>query len=532
MAFQNSVSAFRVAEAGEKHNSPDPFSGSTLAGNVRHIRTSLEDDTRSVKINDRSVSQLYHSNHMFTFGKKLPGAVDLPIVSLLAICLIPTTVFIFTLFLSQWDNAATAGSYIVLAAFSGVLAALVFGEADFYRTIRRFPLLTEYGKVLRNWLIVVGILGALSYFTGSYRNFSTTVLFSWSILTPLLLLASEFVTRKTLCNFVLQNQCARNAVIIGANRTSTALAERIAADCFLNICICDVIDDRNFARFSGEGPMRKSGVLSDAIDYMDESGVVLVFICLPGVSEDRVSQFIEELHDTTVSVYFVPQIPTMEIPQARLDGMLSIPLVPICESPIYGVRGIAKRVFDVILSTLALLVALPAFMAIAVAVKADSPGPVIYRQKRYGRDGEEFSVYKFRSMRVCEDGDDITQAKSKDPRVTKVGGFLRRTSLDELPQLINVLQGTMSFVGPRPHAVCHNEVYRKKIKGYMLRHKVRPGITGLAQINGYRGETETLAKMQARVECDLYYIRNWSLFLDLRIILETAWLIFRDKNAY
>ena len=166
------------------------------------------------------------------------------------------------------------------------------------------------------------------------------------------------------------------------------------------------------------------------------------------------------------------------------------------------------------------------------SVKLSSPGPALFKQRRYGMDGNEINVWKFRTMRVCEDGDKVPQAKKNDPRITKLGAFLRRTSLDELPQFVNVLMGDMSIVGPRPHAVAHNELYRKQIKGYMLRHKVRPGITGWAQINGWRGETDSLLKMEKRVEHDLWYMRNWSLWLDLKIMLMTGVRGFAGANAY
>jgi putative colanic acid biosynthesis UDP-glucose lipid carrier transferase len=171
-------------------------------------------------------------------------------------------------------------------------------------------------------------------------------------------------------------------------------------------------------------------------------------------------------------------------------------------------------------------------LATALAVRVSSPGPIIFRQRRYGLYGEEIIVYKFRSMTVAEDGDKVVQARRGDQRVTKVGGFLRRTSLDELPQFINVLQGRMSIVGPRPHAVAHNEQYRKLIKGYMLRHKVKPGITGWAQVNGLRGETATLDRMEARIQYDLDYLRNWSVWLDLWIILRTVKVVLTRENAF
>ncbi|EHU6064699.1 exopolysaccharide biosynthesis polyprenyl glycosylphosphotransferase, partial [Escherichia coli] len=209
-----------------------------------------------------------------------------------------------------------------------------------------------------------------------------------------------------------------------------------------------------------------------------------------------------------------------------------VPVVPLYESPLSGINMVFKRLEDIIVSLSILIVISPVLLIIACAVKFTSPGPVIFRQIRYGMDGKSIKVWKFRSMTVMENDNNVTQATKHDLRVTKVGKFLRRTSLDELPQFFNVLFGQMSVVGPRPHAVSHNEQYRTLIKGYMLRHKVKPGITGLAQVNGWRGETDTLDKMQKRVEYDLLYIRNWSIWLDLKIIFLTIFKGFVNKSAY
>jgi putative colanic acid biosynthesis UDP-glucose lipid carrier transferase len=218
--------------------------------------------------------------------------------------------------------------------------------------------------------------------------------------------------------------------------------------------------------------------------------------------------------------------------QARSGEIHGIPVVAMCETPFYGYRGVAKRLTDIVLSTLILLLLLPLLLMVAIMVRSSSPGPVIFKQRRYGLDGREIAVYKFRTMKVTEDGAYVRQASKGDPRITKIGAILRRSSLDELPQLINVLQGRMSLVGPRPHAVAHNEEYRKLIKGYMVRHKVLPGITGLAQVNGCRGETSQLEEMEARVNFDLDYLRHWSPLLDIKIILLTVLVLFRDEKAY
>jgi putative colanic acid biosynthesis UDP-glucose lipid carrier transferase len=241
---------------------------------------------------------------------------------------------------------------------------------------------------------------------------------------------------------------------------------------------------------------------------------------------------VEALRDTTASVYFVPDVFTFSLLTAGFTDLRGIPLVSLWETPFFGLNGWVKRLEDLVLASLILLLISPLMLFIALRVKLSSPGPVIFKQRRYGLDGHEIIVYKFRTMKVCEDGPAIPQATKDDQRVTRLGRFLRSTSLDELPQFFNVLMGTMSIVGPRPHAVAHNEYYRRLIPGYMLRHKVRPGLTGWAQINGWRGETETLDKMEKRVEFDLDYLRHWSLGFDLKIIWLTIWRGMMGSQAY
>jgi putative colanic acid biosynthesis UDP-glucose lipid carrier transferase len=257
-----------------------------------------------------------------------------------------------------------------------------------------------------------------------------------------------------------------------------------------------------------------------------------VFITLPLGSQPRIIDLLEHLQGTTASIYFVPDVFGISIIQGRMLDINGVPVVGICESPFTGTNAFVKRASDLLLGSLIVVLIAPLLAVLAVGVKLSSPGPAIFRQRRSGLDGEEIVVYKFRSMRTMEDGAKVRQATRDDPRITPFGAFLRRTSLDELPQFINVLQGRMSIVGPRPHALAHNEQYRELVKAYMVRHKVRPGITGWAQIQGHRGETDTIDKMKARVEYDLQYLRNWSLRLDLQIIARTVKLVFFDRNAY
>jgi putative colanic acid biosysnthesis UDP-glucose lipid carrier transferase len=291
-------------------------------------------------------------------------------------------------------------------------------------------------------------------------------------------------------------------------------------------------DDRRPGQPRGSKRHRYLGRLDDLPGYANAHRIDLIYLSLPMATQPRTTGLLDALKDTTASVYFVPDMFVTDLIQGRSDSVCGVPVISVCETPFRGLDGVLKRASDIALASVALLLLSPVMLVAAIAVKVSSPGPVIFRQRRYGLGGEEIIVYKFRSMTVTEDGDRIQQARRNDERVTRVGAFLRRTSLDELPQLVNVLQGRMSVVGPRPHAVAHNEMYRGLIKSYMLRHKVRPGITGWAQVNGLRGETDTLEKMEARVRCDLEYLRNWSLRLDLLIIWRTVLVLFRDASAY
>jgi putative colanic acid biosynthesis UDP-glucose lipid carrier transferase len=274
------------------------------------------------------------------------------------------------------------------------------------------------------------------------------------------------------------------------------------------------------------------GSMAELPAYARKHNISTIFISQPISAQPRIRKLLDDLQDTTASIYFLPDIYVFDLIQARFDNVAGVPVVAICETPFTGINSAIKRVSDIVLASIILLMLLPVMLVIAAAIKLTSPGPAIFKQRRYGLDGEEIIVYKFRSMTVAEDGAKVTQATRDDKRVTKIGAFLRRSSLDELPQFFNVLQGRMSIVGPRPHAVAHNELYRKQIKGYMLRHKVRPGITGWAQVNGFRGETETLDKMEARISYDLDYLRRWSLALDLWIIMRTIKVALKRDNAY
>ena len=387
-------------------------------------------------------------------------------------------------------------------------------------------------QILVSWIVIFGLLVVLGYATDTLHLFQFEVLAVWGMAVPgvffLAIIGLKGIAPRLKTLFAYK----KKGIILGANELGLQLAANVEADFFRQIEIAGFFDDRAKERSAIGLHQKILGKMSDVSDYVKSHVIDVIYIALPMSSQPRVLKLLDDLRDTTVSIYFVPDIFIFDLIQARVDEINGIPIVAVCESPFYGVNGLLKRASDIVFAALVLLMISPVMLLIAVGVKLSSPGPVLFKQRRYGEDGREIVVYKFRSMTVCEDGSNVQQAQRSDKRVTKLGAFLRRTSLDELPQFINVLEGKMSVVGPRPHAVSHNEIYRKMIKGYMVRHKVKPGITGWAQVNGFRGETDTLDKMENRIQYDLDYLRNWSLTLDVLIIFRTISLILRDRHAY
>jgi putative colanic acid biosynthesis UDP-glucose lipid carrier transferase len=386
--------------------------------------------------------------------------------------------------------------------------------------------------VLTGWLVTVGLLLLIGWATQTLGSFDAHVLISWALATPALLFVARLLMPVVLPRLMAAEGVQRVAVIAGEGDLGRKLAERIRSAPFSGIRLAGFFDDRSAGRLGGAEAREVLGSLSALADYVKTHRVDLIYLTLPMASQPRILKLLEELRDTTASIYFAPDIFLFDLIQARMDTISGVPVLAVCETPFYGLSGLIKRASDIVLASAALVLILPAMVAIAIGIKLTSPGPVLFTQRRYGLDGREIIVYKFRTMTVLEDGTVVRQATRDDSRVTRLGAFLRKYSLDELPQFINVLQGRMSVVGPRPHAVAHNEMYRKLIRGYMIRHKVKPGITGWAQVNGLRGETDTLEKMRARIEHDLSYLRNWSLQLDLQIVLKTVLVVLRTQNAY
>jgi len=386
--------------------------------------------------------------------------------------------------------------------------------------------------ILMGWMTLAGLLMLFGFASGYLAYFDTNELMTWLWVAPLSQVSAHLLLRTTAPTIRQLQGGVKRAVIAGMNEQGAELARRLRDDMYSSVRVVGFFDDRSRDRLVHADGLSLVGKLAELPQFVKNNHIDVIYLSLPMVSHTRIVTLLDELRDTTGSIYFVPDIFVTDLIQGRMDSVGGLPVVGVCETPFSGMNGVVKRGSDIVLSILILLLTAPLMIAIAIAVKLSSPGPAFFRQRRYGLDGSEIVVYKFRTMRVMEDGGTIQQVSKDDPRVTQLGSFLRRTSLDEIPQFVNVLQGRMSIVGPRPHAVAHNEVYRKLIKGYMQRHKVKPGITGWAQVNGLRGETEALEKMKARIEYDLDYLRNWSLRLDLYIIAKTVWVVLRGDNAY
>ncbi|MBK1613304.1 undecaprenyl-phosphate glucose phosphotransferase [Rubrivivax gelatinosus] len=383
-----------------------------------------------------------------------------------------------------------------------------------------------------SWLSLLAILALCGYATRSLSFFDPAVIAWWALLTPTLQWLAFYGGRQLLRQAAARPQNRRHALVVGAGPLGVKVSTAFRARGDIGLSFLGYFDDRIDERIDAEAAAQRLGGLADVARHVREHRVDEVYITLPLGSQPRIVALLEQLQGTTASLFYVPDVFGISIIQGRLMDMNGVPVVGICETPFTGSNMVAKRISDIVLASLILLLISPILLLLALGVKLSSPGPVIFRQRRNGLAGEEIEVYKFRSMRSMDNGAVIKQATKGDPRITPFGAFIRRTSLDELPQFVNVLQGRMSIVGPRPHAVAHNEQYREIIKAYMVRHKVKPGITGWAQVNGHRGETDTVEKMRARVEYDLEYLRNWSIGLDLQIIARTVKLVFFDRNAY
>lgn len=494
-----------------------------VANDTAHHLFCYEMDIRMLNVNASALSNMHSTTRL--------ASAEPPVLVFIRQVLNPAIVVLTLLICAMLYQQTFLNRYVNLSVLAFIVSAWMLGSVDLTigGDFRAWWSIAR--RQLVRWAGTVAILLLLAFVTKTSAQFSRRVILTWFVATPMLLLLGTALARVLVRRSSISGTLLRTHVVVGANALGCELATRLRRNSSLGTFI-GFFDDRNRERLPAECHGHLLGRLQQLPDYVRRNAIDVVHIAMPMIAQPRFQCLLDELRDTTASIYFVPDILSCDLIQSRVVEVGGMPLVAIRESPFCGIDGVVKRCSDFLLSLLMLLLSAPLMLAIAIAIKSNSPGTVIFRQRRYGLNGEEILIYKFRTMTVCEDGAHIVQAQRDDVRITRVGRLLRKTSLDELPQLFNVLFGTMSMVGPRPHAVAHNEAYRRLIPGYMLRHKIRPGITGWAQVNGLRGETDTVDKMRQRVDYDLDYLRGWSIWLDLRILVRTLWVVIGDRHAY
>lgn len=431
------------------------------------------------------------------------------------------------------DYPDLPASYRTLVLFAVLCVFIVFPLFGMYVSWRGRGLLKQARAIIFAWFTVVLLMIVILFGLKISSDFSRLWLGLWMVLGLLLLLFFRLAIYAFLQYQRYRGRNYRRVIVMGAGDLATRLISQAISSPWAGFKIEALFDDDKKLTGSYIHGLPVIGVGDDIESYMSNNQVDEIWIALPLRAEQRVKGLLFDLRHYTVNIKFIPDIFGFSLLNHSLTEVVGVPAVNLSETPMGGGNLLAKSLEDKVLGLLIFIFISPLLLLIIIAIKATSPGPALFKQKRHGWDGRIINVYKFRTMKThCEENGKITQACKNDMRVTKIGAFLRRTSLDELPQFYNVLQGRMSIVGPRPHAVQHNDLYKDQVNRYMLRHMVKPGITGWAQVNGLRGETDTLEKMQKRVEYDLYYIENWSLWFDLKIIFLTIFKGFINKNAY
>ncbi len=416
-----------------------------------------------------------------------------------------------------------------------IIAFLTFlGVMDFLRIPKpngQALILTSFRflfDITLRWYGVLAVVLGLLYFSGLTGGLNANVIRTWIVGAPVMLWGGILGG----IHFGLRRVPLRRAVVVGLTELGIRLHDHLTEDPLMCTTVVGFFEDRSSERLPVGLRPKIIGPAVDLPAFVLANQIDIVYITLPMTRHPRMLRLLEVLRNTTVSIYFAPDLLDPNLIQTRFDLVHGIPVVAVQESPLFGFRGASKRIFDLVISLSAAVLLTPVLLAITIGVKISSPGPIFFLQRRYGLDGRSMVMYKFRTMMVTEDGEKAyTQVTRNDARVTRFGAFLRKLSLDELPQLLNVIEGSMSIVGPRPHAIAVNEQYRRLIPSYMARHKIKPGITGLAQVNGYRGGDD-LESMTKRVDFDLAYLSRWSLRMDVLILLKTAAMIWTDRRAY
>jgi putative colanic acid biosynthesis UDP-glucose lipid carrier transferase len=413
-----------------------------------------------------------------------------------------------------------------------LISIIIFNQFGLYQSWRGASFLTETKKLFGAWSLIMLFVICLGQLPGVRYLSTREILLPSAIISSILLIFTRIFIRLFLYQVRKKGRNIRKAIIVGAGQLGQKVLSQIIKNQGSGVKVLGFFDDLFEKDLKRVENVLVLGTLKHIPSFVREEEVDIVYLTLPFRAEKEMRELVNDLSDTQVAIHLIPDIFVFQLLHTRLLDLGGLPVFSLFDTPFVGISSVCKRIQDLILASLILTFVSPLMALIGIIIKITTKGPIFFVQRRYGLNSDEIRVYKFCTMTVCEDGPQALQAKRNDPRITKFGALLRKTSLDELPQLLNVIQGRMSLVGPRPHPVALNNEFRKLIPGYMLRHKVKPGITGWAQVNGWRGETDTLEKMQKRVQYDLEYINNWSFSTDLKIIFLTIVRGFTGKNAY
>ena len=420
--------------------------------------------------------------------------------------------------------------HVTVALVGAAILQFLASVSEFYRSITERTNSKHITKIVLIWLITCALVLLWGFVVGETDKFARSVIGLWFALTPMVLIAWHLIIRMAVAS--IRANSASDVVVFGAGEVGEKFAREVRQSPWLGYKIAGFFDDKR-AQDETVAGMPVLGSIADGITLAKKSQWRKAYIALPLKAQDKIEEIIDQLADSAVDIELIPDIFGFELINAKISQIGSLPVIALQASPISGYNAALKRLMDITVSAAILAITSPFLLTIALAIKIENPKlPIIFKQRRCGLNGKEVIVWKFRTMTVLEDGDRVEQAKQNDSRTTKLGKFLRRLSLDELPQLVNVISGSMSLVGPRPHAITHTKNFRRVAPTYMRRHLVKPGITGWMQINGMRGEVDSDNIIHKRAELDLYYVQNWSLWLDIKIIVLTALREFNNKRAY
>ena len=450
------------------------------------------------------------------------------ILRVVDVALIPVTALIA--YVLRFRTVDIDLNHVVVVPFGMLVIANAMSVTQAYDLRELANLKAQLGRVAAGWAMTFALLIAVAFFDKVSNQFSRLWIGSWFSLGISASLAARCMVCAYLGKRKREGTLTVDVAIVGTPAFVTQVKRRLAAETTLDFRVVGQFEP-SIGQPGCDGGLNTIDAL---LRLARRTRIHEIIVQLPEKRETGFNAMIEKLGELPVNVSLCPDLSDLSIAPRRLAVLREAVMINVFERPLAGWGSIVKRAEDAILSALLLCLFMPLMMFIALFVKLGSPGPVFFRQQRFGFNNNPIWVYKFRTMYDGAGNNDpgVTQAKRKDPRVTRIGAVLRRTSLDELPQLINVLKGEMSLVGPRPHAIAHNEYYAKLIDRYLHRHRVKPGITGWAQVNGLRGETPTIEAMHARVKHDLFYIENWSIWFDLWILLRTFAVGFVHPNAY